>query len=448
MREILHFSRNNNLAEFPIPPDSIELEWDSELLDRLGILTYALDLKGRKSQKHEYFEQPMFVIPNEERLEIEDYFDEELFEDDVKVEFEDYFDEELFEDDVKVEFENPYPQMPPWKQKKESSPMGEDDADSFTGSPPYVSKDGTMKAGDYRELDELEGMEYYAWYSPDGPSKSPHGIYIRRGAAAIISRNWFKAARSRYDAWCLASKLLLYHEYFHFLAQYHCDRISFSTPIEDKYYRYNLWSSGNPDAIEEAVANAYAFMKSKLDKDEKKLVAAWFAHQPSPYSDYVQYINAKLNKGFAGVLMQQDSLRELPPSITGCDLKATIFAPRPLYPVPVYFVDDAIPGIHSPKMVTFEYISYSRQVLKTKRKGRLPKEVFDKIDELIHAIKGESVDRLSELHRMNSKTHWKQNIKGNKYRAIWTQVKNINGWVIIFVGTHDQYTNYQNRHSL
>ena len=39
MREILHFSRNNNLAEFPIPPDSIELEWDSELLDRLGMLT-------------------------------------------------------------------------------------------------------------------------------------------------------------------------------------------------------------------------------------------------------------------------------------------------------------------------------------------------------------------------------------------------------------------------
>jgi hypothetical protein len=444
MREILQFLREqhpeqslaNHIGNVQIPPDNNQIHWDSSLLEHLDLLTHALDLKGGPSD----IGPPTFEIPNNERRSLVEYYDAEIWAED-----------EFFEDDINVEFDfnDPYPNLPPWNGPN-SSDYREDNIENPTQIPtPYVTQDGEMTSGIPRQMNELEGMEAWAWYSPMGVSHNPWGIYVQRKAPAAIAEIFFRDMDSRYEAWCLASRLLLHHEYFHFLSQYHCDSSSFSQPKEMKYNRYNAWCHQNQmDAREEAVANAYAFEKEELhmskNKDERKLVDGWFSKQPRPYRDYVDFYR-KMDLGYFSVAYQQESpigSMSISPNL----MVARRYKQKPLFPVPVYFVDDAKPEFNAPKMVTFSSITYSPKVARTRSKGKIPSWVFEKTDELIQLIQGKSIDKLNKLHRMNSKTHWKQNISG--YRAIWTQVKNYNGWMIIFVGTHKEYDTYQARHKL
>ena len=122
-------------------------------------------------------------------------------------------------------------------------------------------------------------------------SESGWGIFIRKVQLPILLNTDLETMESRYDAWMLAMKVLVAHEYFHYLSQYHCDRLSIDTPKEDKYLRYLAdWMKSPKDGVEEAVANAFAL--NKIPKSGKEDGRRWFDALPHPYSDYKPFESA------------------------------------------------------------------------------------------------------------------------------------------------------------
>ena len=75
MREILHLIREED-PEAEIPQDSIDIRWDHELLNHLGVLIPALQLKNKTSIDT----QPLYEIPESERNSIDFYDHEQMVE--------------------------------------------------------------------------------------------------------------------------------------------------------------------------------------------------------------------------------------------------------------------------------------------------------------------------------------------------------------------------------
>ena len=68
-------------------------------------------------------------------------------------------------------------------------------------------------------------------------SESGWGIFIHRVRQHILQNIDLEAWRVA-TGLVLAMKVLVAHEYFHYLSQYHCDRLSIDMPNEEKYLRY------------------------------------------------------------------------------------------------------------------------------------------------------------------------------------------------------------------
>lgn len=466
-RELLHY-----LSETPGSGQIGEQGYDAELMIESGILEYLGDGKDLKDLLETC--GPLYEIPNESRHPSVFYNgqrfeerDEEQMDDDQQIEGGFEFDEEDYLDEahvegmyVDVEFSDPYAGYPAWGSEDESS--------GRRWSPehyPVLSADEEeITWGTYEQAHQHEGMEALAWYVPMNSGLGDWGIYIRRGAAAYIAERYLSELPTRLDAWDLALRVLLLHEYVHFQSQVMCDSNSFLQPVEGQYFEYlDAWMRQPSNGYEEAVANAIALHKSQAKKVGKRGLKTWFDSQPEPYNMYHLFEGPHGNKvaKVAIALMHQDFekgsmrarmglfIREgITPSTTGFK--------KPPFPARVYFVNDhhpteknPHPSLHVPKAVDFSRVSIHRDVRKNIKKNRFPKHVVKKLYNFRSKIQGNMFDRFEDhgFVRTKNKTHWRFELP-SFHRGIMTQVQGQNGWEIVFVGSHTQYDAYSDAKDL
>lgn len=427
MREILHLIREED-PEAEIPHDSIQIKWDHELLHNLGVLIPALKLKSKTSIDT----QPLYEVPESERNSIEFYDHQQMVEHEER-EYEPFswqFSEDEMFQPTNVET---YHDLDGWgaEGRRQEHPV------------PYVSQDG-MFSRNMTAMDvlRLEGIETWAWYSPKEANKE-WGIYVRVDAPEFIARTMFQDLEDRQDAWWLATSIILHHEFFHFLSQYHCDRISTTSPRELRYAGYdNHWINNPKKVLEEAAANGYAFSKLPKDEEIRSLARQFFEWMPEPYNRFEEF----LPPTGPAVVAYQHAVRKSVDHTTLDELNKTldsVFEPTPKFPVPVYFVNKAPKGHPSVRLLQFSSIDFGPDVRKRIRKNRVPPSVLKKLKKTIESLRGNSFDHVKHLFVMNSKSHFVQKNLPSAWRAIYTQVKGRSSWTVVFLGSHDEYEHYQ-----
>ena len=429
MREILHLIREED-PEAEIPHDSIEIKWNHDLLHHLGVLIPALKLKSKTSIDT----QPLYEVPESERNSIEFYNHEQMVEDEQR-EFEPFFWQ--FSEDEHETFsqtdDDAYHDFDEWgvEGRRREHPV------------PYVSPDGVFSSNlTAMDVLRLEGIETWAWYSPKEANKA-WGIYVRVDAPEFIARTMFRDLEDRQHAWWLATSIILHHEFFHFLSQYHCDRISTTSPRELRYAGYDShWIKNPRKVLEEAAANGYAFSKLPKDEEIRSLTRQFFELMPEPYNRFEDFLPPT---GPAVVAFQHAVRKNL--DVTSLnELNRTldsVFAPTPKFPVPVYFVNRAPKGHPSVRLLQFSSIDFGPMVRKRIRKNRVPLPVLKKFKKTIDSLRGNSIDHVRHLHVMNSKSHFVQKNLPSAWRAIYTQVRDRSSWTVVFLGNHDEYMHYQ-----
>lgn len=436
MREILHMYRMQH-PEADIPPDSHEIVWDHALLDRLGLLVHVQNLKNQA----DVGVQPLYEIPNQFRNNLEFYDYDQFEEDDLfDVPFEEDWEEEGMLDDKELEMHyEPYPEED-WGD----GTIHPTDALPDEPTVPFIGADGQLTTEvTPSEIMEAEGLEPWAWYTPKGSTNRPWGIYIRRDAALYIADRFFSDLPDRNEAWWLASNIILNHEYFHFLSQYHCDRISTTSPRERRYVDYdNYMFHHKTEIIEEGAANGYAL--AKLDKflHLHPAVIEFFSNQPDPYNRFFEFLppfgaRAVAHQHQHNGSMNSTILASINPTLD------SVFKPTPSFPVPVYVVNQVPRGATGWNLVTFDTIRFSPRVRRQIRRGLVPAAVLKKLNKTVNELRGGSVEHLKNLHCMNSKSHFAQKNLPSAWRAIWAQLEGKRGWEIVFVGTHKEYEHYQ-----
>jgi len=395
---------------------------------------------------------PMFVLPNYIRKEYDDYYQDDFISDSIldDLNIEIYFgetEEEGFEiSEPHIDFEDPYGDDSEWGRRRDLEDGPRIRKSSFESSPVYHhNDDGDIIESNFFDAQKKEGMEILGWYNPRGSNREEEwGIYIRRGAPAEIAERYFSHMPNRFEAWNLSLRIILYHEYFHFISQYHCDRLSTDTPRDQKYFEYlEEWMKNPVLATEEAVANAYAIRKGKLSNDEKRSVSLWFSDQPPPYDEYLNYGTlSEFKYGLALIGHKHEQFHFSPTIDVNLNI-ATKFDPKPKDSVKVFFVNDVHDSPSIPKLVSFSRISLHKNVQKMIQKNRLPRDIGMALKNFISKISGNSFDRFSEhgFVRAKDKIHWRFELP-RKHRALMTQIQDTPGWIIVFVGSHSEYDAY------
>ena len=465
-REILHY-----LSEFSENSQVDQNEYDAPLMIQSGIL----ECLGDGKDLNDLLETcgPLYEIPNESRhpsgfynaqrfeeRDEEKMHEDQLIDDGFEFDEEDYLDEAHVEGMyVDVEFSDPYADYPAWGGENESRGR-----QWLPEHYPVLSADEEEVAwSTYEHSNQREGMEALAWYVPMNSDLGDWGIYIRRGAAAYIAERYLSELPTRLDAWDLALRVLLLHEYVHFQSQVMCDSNTFFRPVEAQYFDYlDEWMRQPLNGYEEAAANAIALHKSEAKKVEKRGIKTWFDTQPEPYNMYHLFEGSKGNKVAIAViaLMQQDFKKGWITATTDriredISAKQTGFK-KPPFPARVYFVNDHLPtdknphpSLHVPKAVDFSRVSIHRDVIKRIKRNRFPKHVVKKLYNFRNKIQGKMFDRFEEhgFVRTKNKTHWRFELPA-AHRGIMTQVRGQNGWEIVFVGSHSQYDAYSDAKGL
>ena len=464
--EILHY-----LSEIPDSGQIGQQGYDAALMIQSGILEYLGDGKDLSDLLETC--GPLYEIPNESRHPSVFYnaqrleeLDEEKRDEDQQIKNGFEFDEGDYLDEthvdgmyVEVEFSDPYADYPAWG--------GGDESRGRQWSPehyPVLSADGEeVTWSTYEDSNQREGMEALAWYVPMNSDLGDWGIYIRRGAAAYIAERYLSELPSRLDAWDLALRVLLLHEYVHFQSQVMCDTNTFLKPVEAQYFDYlRAWMNQPSNGYEEAAANAIALHKAKAKKVGKKGLRTWFDSQPEPYNMYHLFEGSQGNKvaKVAIALMQQDfedgSSRAKSPHLSEYINTNRPGLKKPQFPARVYFVNDhhpthkkPHPSLKVPKAVDFSRVSIHRDVLKRIKKNRFPTHVVKKLYNIRKKIQGKTYDRFEDhgFVRTKNKTHWRFELP-SFHRGIMTQVQGQNGWEIVFVGSHPQYDAYSDAKGL
>jgi hypothetical protein len=466
MREILEQLRRSN-PEIDLPLDNAEIAWNPTYLEQLGLVHHAFDLKNKNLFLDS--KQPMWVVPNDERRPLAAYlsdnfmYDEEEEEADEDEEYDPitrHYNESDWEFEAildgleaDVHFEDPYPGLKPWPQFQ-GQDEGQDGRDSNRGrarngpnTVPFMGPDSdSVSFSSILAILFEQGIDNLAWYTPRGSVLSPWGIYVKRFSAAIVAESFFWEMDNRYEAWCLASRLILNHEYFHFLSQYHCDRTYTGSPRTERYLLYDqFWYDNKTAAKEEAAAHGYAYSRSAKSAEDKELSEIFLVNSPPPYTEFKKYLPPV---GARAVAYQHEHRSVLPPLAYLNPTSDSVFAPTPKEKVPVYLVDFVPEGHVGPKMLTFARIVFAPRVTKRIRKGRVPPGVVKKLKALVFDLRGGIFGHVKHLESMNSKTHFVTKNLPLAWRAIWAQVENRNGWVIVFLGNHTEYERYQRVHGL
>ena len=447
MGEVMAFLERNFQTQHRFTQLSEEHAFKS--LSELGIIAFAA--QGKSVEDIIEKGPPVFELPNQLRNNYDHYYHEDFISDEIieELNIEVYFegsDETEFDfNEPDEDFIDPYGEDLEWRENRDEGPEGLFQRGSTSRSVYHHDDEGEIVESNYDQAHSMEGMEVLGWYNPRGSTRQGEwGIYIRRGAPAEIAERYFSHMENRFEAWSLAIKMILYHEYFHFLSQYHCDRLSSESPNDEKYFQYlSEWMKNPSQAIEEAVANAYAIRNGRLSKPDKKAVSLWFSCQPQPYYEYVNYILPADYKEGLSLVAHMHNEHDIS-GLNNVNLGlATMFSPKPKDMVRVFFVNDVIDSPSVPKLVTFERVTLHKNILKRIRRRKLPKDIGMALRDFISKISGNSYDRYSEhgFVRAKDKIHWRFELP-RKYRALMTQIQDTPGWTIVFVGSHSEYDAY------
>ena len=424
-------------------------------LRTLDVIRLVAQAKGPK----EFLQNnpPIFELPNQMRRSYHDYEDsswENVVEEDQQPEQRVYHVEEMTLDfsEPSLDEDGPYKDHPAFIHEEafpEEAFEGRMNRRIDVESLPvkFMNTEGLMIDSTLQEVEQIEGMEAYGWYNPKGNANGREwGIYIRKSAPEEIANRFFSHMADRFEAWELAFQLILYHEYFHFLSQYHCDRLSTSQPHDEKYWTYiRAWMADPGNALEEAVANAFALrnLRSSMTNETKRQVTMWYAHQPATYNEYIDYLSGA-DFEFGRTLVASQHVQFNVPSDTDFNLMLwTMFKPKPTHPVRLFIVNDISPAHNVPKLVAFPKITFHKNVQRKIRKRGIRPDVLRSLEEFLAEIEGKAFDRLSErgFVRCSDKIHWRFELPGH-HRALMTQVKGMAGWCVVFVGNHREYDAY------
>ena len=440
MREILATLRGAS-PEADIPRDDIQIQWDHALLERHDVLEHVVNLRKEDTVAT----QPIILLPAAERRFLDDYTDYEadwMFQN-RSDDGDDEFTELIHNFSNIIEDRNFQPYSELELALFENVRTSEDSA-----FPPHprVMVDGSFN-GEGSPLEGLntEGVEFWAWYTPKGSASRPWGIYVRRHAPQFIAKEFLSdLGLPIHEAWWLATSIIFHHEYFHFLSQYHCDRISTTSPKELRYVDYNTyWHSNSHKVVEEGAANGYAYSKLPKKRILRESVTDYFLQQPAPYNRFLQF---EPPNGFKAVAWQHTrqepidykSLLEINPSL------ASVFHPQPSVSVPVYIIDQVPPGYAGPKFLSFDTIHFGPNVPQRLAMTDVPIKVKAKLLKMVRQLQAGDVDARSTLKCMESKSHFVQKV-GRDWKAIWTQVQYVDGWVMVFFGTNREVAEYSRR---
>ena len=469
LRELMHY-----FSELQNNGQMAQHEYDVSAMVKSGFVEYL----GEGKNLVDLLEKcgPLFEIPNDSRkpslfydtqnfkeFDPENSIDTQQTTGGYEFDEEDYLDEDHLEGMyVDVEFIDPYEGYPEWgnrNESKESQLMPEQ-------YPVLSANDEDVAWSTFEDINQREGMDALAWYVPMNSDLGDWGIYIRRGAAAYIAERYLMNLPTRLDAWDLALRVLLLHEYVHFQSQLMCDRNAYFIPIENQYFNYlAAWMRQPEHGYEEAAANGIALNMSKADKVGKQGIKKWFDAQPRPYDQYhlfkggkgnklAQTVIAMMHQDFHGVRDRMDTFSDDLGIIFNSN-RPNMFK-KPPFPAQIYFVNDhhpttnrPHPALNVPKAVDFSRISIHRSVIKYIRKNRFPKHVVKKLYEFKNKIEGAKFDRFEDhgFVRTKNKTHWRFELPAF-HRGIMTQVQNQNGWEIVFVGSHSEYDAYSDHKKL
>lgn len=447
LKEILAYLRQHP-SEYRFDTEELSLENAEESLHKLGV--FELASVGKNIGDFLNKNPPMLQIPNEARQEYDHYFTHDDFlrdiEDDLAIEV--FFEENARAPTLQVaepsdNFQDPYSEFGEWKP---SSNEEQGNTQSVRNQPVIVEdNDGTFVQTNLLEAQRIRGMEVLAWYTPKGSTNGGKwGIYIRRAAPAEIAERFLRDLPDRFEAWNLALEIILYHEYFHFLSQYHCDRLSTEQPPDEKYFRYlRAWAADPSLALEEPVANAFAIVKSRPSKAQKRAIGDWFEYQPPPYDQYTRYLTPEQHAIGLATVAHMHQQYKIPIPFTPNIGLGTQFRQKPELAVHVYFVNDVGTDHPITRLIGFPFIRISKAVERGIRKGRIPQDIAAALVDFIQKVSGNSYERFTEhgFVRAKDKKHWRFELP-RKYRGLLTQVKDTDGWCVVFVGSHAQYDAY------
>lgn len=232
------------------------------------------------------------------------------------------------------------------------------DSDAFDGNIPDVlvyDDEFSLVEKELAGAMDSDGFDIAGEYAPFYPEEKwlgrpDWGIYIYTEIIDKLAKSYFRGQDIEpFQAWMVSFRAILYHEYFHFLSEYHCRRLAKTRPNADRYYEYSktmLSSLKNEKerkkVKEEAVANAYSH--HRLYKHAKKEwfspIARMFDAGGEPYSQYKSYIGPTKRQsfGFAVILAQHDTFWPIPTYRTFNEKAASAFFPKPNVDVPVFLV--------------------------------------------------------------------------------------------------------------
>ena len=337
---------------------------------------------------------------------------------------------------TELPFDDPYPDLD-WGL----------DSHAFGGNYPtsfVLDEDGELQEVEFIDDFEDQGFDATGYYQP-GWEYPDWGIFIYTEQIDSMARLFFGNSNlNPFQAWMVAFRSVLYHEYFHFLSEYHCRRLTPTDPSTSRYERYSreMHEAMNDDSRrlqvkEEAVANAYSYqriMKHSLGRWES-YIHSMFKDSPVPYCEYTNYTtNSKRQLwGLATVASQHHTFWPTPKLSSFNPDSASIFFPKPKMSVPVYLVTNGkIAHMASEnKWNIFPTIG-----------GSFPEieQYLDDVNMLIEGLNGdlrnETEKLLSTKDEMHVYYHEKSKFGGNV--ALFAQLPGVSGWWMVYFGPKDQ----------
>jgi hypothetical protein len=405
------------LARYHNRPDLLELAHNEANLASLMATGLVHRLTSFRLTKQSVPPGLLFIeIPNHERNDPATYGLSNVQAGQAMVDMEDFID--------------PYPNIENWFEGTEDRP-------------PYISyNDGQVIEHSEIELYQKEGFDAYGEYLEktgdvmlsSAVRETEWGIRIySSGITALADWHIGDELGSVYKAWMVVFRAILYHEYFHFLSEHHCRRL---TPQGDAGEKYAIYSdafyANQDDAIEEAVANAYAYrmMKRQVQSTTMTYIKEMFDDQDEPYSKYSLFTKGRaFDRGLAWVALQQEDFEPFKRSRSLNLNAATKFKHPVNESVPLYLIEDG-----RPKAIVGAQRFGLHPGLRSQYSGN--GEALWAMGRLVEKLNAENTTTLASLDSTPDEKHMvlkDPNVSGNNV-ALFTQLQDHNGIWMVYYG--------------
>jgi len=346
---------------------------------------------------------------------------------------------ESFSANNTIPFEDPYPDFAEFSLDDALPP-------TFT-----TNLDGDIQQHTFEDGYDQRGPDILGTYL-SGWDNSLWGIFLNTQEIFAAAKKFFPYM-DPYQAWMTVFRTILYHEYFHFLSEYHCRRITLTTPSNSRYLAYeqalNDALNDEPDlVVEEAVANAYAYhrMENHVDFSTLSDIESMFLSADVPYKNFTKYYktSSRQNHGLSIVAYQQNEKYSPIPKRSHLNQEsASIFTAPVTRRVPVFLV---LNGGIKPLNEAGVFTIYP--TLRPTSNMELS-EFETEVNSLISDLNGGNLTKLSKLisTRDEKLMYLKCGKKMGHNIALFTQVRDTEGISMVYFGSEEgcEWIHYHDR---